>query len=81
VLVVVVVLAQPARKAVDDEDERTIRRGSFLIVLVVIVVLALPARKAIDDEDEPDQENGGIEPPNGLNKRSTSVNSKQNVQP
>jgi hypothetical protein len=59
----------------------TIGRGSFLIVLVVIVVLALPARKAIDDEDEPDQENGGIEPPNGLNKRSTSVNSKQNVQP
>ena len=34
-----------------------------------------------DDEDEPDQKTRGIEPPNGLSKRSTSVNSKQNVQP
>jgi hypothetical protein len=62
------------------------RRGSFLIVLVVVVVLALPARKAIDDdhddEDEHDQENErALSPANALSKRSTSVNSKQNVQP
>jgi hypothetical protein len=51
VLVVVVALALPARKAIDDDHDNGKTR-EFLIVLVVVVVLALPVRKAIDDEND-----------------------------
>jgi hypothetical protein len=56
--VIVVVLALPARKAIDhdDEDDNDKRRGSFLIVLVVVVVLAPSASKAIDHDHEDDND-------------------------
>ncbi len=56
-LVVVVVLGLPARKAIehDDEDEKE-TAGFFLLVLVVVVVLGLLARKAIEHDDEDDDE-------------------------
>jgi hypothetical protein len=40
---VLVVLALPARKAIDDEDDNG-RAQEFLIVLVLVVVLALSVR-------------------------------------
>ena len=70
----VVTLALPVRKAIDDEDDDndTVRRGSFLIVLVVVVALALPVRKAIDDDNDMVRRGSLLDRPRGRRPRSAA---------
>jgi hypothetical protein len=73
--VLVVTLALPVRKAIDDEDDDdndTVRRGSFLIVLVVVVALALPVRKAIDDDNDMVRRGSLLDRPRGRRPRSAA---------
>jgi len=56
----------------------------LVLVLVVVVLSPLQFVGGIEGRETttPSTRRRGIEsPPNGLSKRSTSVNSKQNVQP